>query len=311
MMRPRILVSRRDFDNDTELEDTQALQLYEAMFPEVERDDIEDIKNWVLRSDIGQERKFRINDGTELAYKLDSRYFVLSVARRAIGFGFFTYDYASNLIYGNYIAVQESWRDGDIASYFLDEITKILDELFPANQGTVFEVEKCDKARIEAIIAYVGQHGNFESDDDRHEIQKFLRITWYQRRDCRFFIDNDTREPLICTSPCLDPTESNWEDLEEDYWMMWRPKPNSLSDFYNAGALWTRTVNCIYVEILMKSLAESYPECGAKYRNYVTGVVDRTLAATGPKNITLGGFLHRSKSDLLKKWLALQIPLSI
>jgi hypothetical protein len=169
MMRPRILVSRVDFDSETELEDTQAFQLYEAMFPEVERDSVEDIKDWVLRSDVGRERKFRINDGTDLSYKLDSRYFILSVAGRAIGLGFFTYDYASNLVYGNYIAVQEAWRAGDIASYFLDEITRILDELFPDNQGTVFEVERFDKSRIEGIIAHVRQHRDFASEADRRE----------------------------------------------------------------------------------------------------------------------------------------------
>jgi hypothetical protein len=46
---------------------------------------------------------------TKLSYTLDSRYFILCLADRAIGLGFFTYDHSNKLIYGNYIAVQESW----------------------------------------------------------------------------------------------------------------------------------------------------------------------------------------------------------
>jgi hypothetical protein len=92
---------------------------------------------------------------------------------------------------------------------------------------------------------------------------------------------------------------------------MWRPKPDSSPDFGNAAGLWAKTVNCIYIEILMKSLAETYPECGAKYRKYVTAVIDRTLAATGSKSIVLGRFLHRRESPLLRELLGLKMRLSI
>jgi hypothetical protein len=47
-------------------------------------------------------------------YRLDSRCFILRVAERAIGLGFFTYDYASRLIYCNYVGDElrraSSWR---------------------------------------------------------------------------------------------------------------------------------------------------------------------------------------------------------
>jgi hypothetical protein len=56
----------------------------------------------------------------------------------------------------NWLGVQTArFRGRDIASYFLDEITNILEGLFPANQGIVFEVEKFDRLRIEKIINYV------------------------------------------------------------------------------------------------------------------------------------------------------------
>lgn len=311
MMRPRIMVSRVDLADATDVEKTQARSLYENMFPENERDLFDDIMEWSFQSDLGRKREVVISGGSRLSYQLDSRFVVLSVANRAIGFGFFTYDYASSLIYGNYIAVQECWRAGDVASYFLDEITRIMDELFPANQGTVFEVERFDKSRIEGIIAHVAQHKDFQSADDRREIQKFLRVTWYQARSCRFFVDEDAGEPLACRAPCLDPDQTDWAGQEADYWLMWRPKPNSVIDLSNASGLWEKTLNCIYIEVLMKSLVETYTERGPRYMQYATGLTDRNLKVAGSKKIIFGRYLHRRDSPLLRQWLGLGIPVSV
>jgi len=139
-MRPHILVSRRDFDDESTFTQTDPFKLYKLSFPVIERDDTSDIIEWVLRSDIGQRRKFRLADGTDLSYRLDSRYFILSLWDRAIGLAFFTYDYKSRLIDANYMAIQEAWRGGDIASAFVDEAINVLAELFPKNKGVVFEV---------------------------------------------------------------------------------------------------------------------------------------------------------------------------
>jgi hypothetical protein len=152
-MKPNVLVTRLDLNEVATFDDTGVFDLYEDVFPPIERDDREDIVRWVLRTDLGQKRRFVLSGKTELSYTLDSRYFILCLADRAIGLGFFTYDHSNKLIYGNYIAVQESWRSGDMARAFFDEIMKVLEELFPKYQGMVFEVERFQKDKIERIIS--------------------------------------------------------------------------------------------------------------------------------------------------------------
>ncbi len=311
-MRPQVLVTRLDFDDEFTFDSTQLFQLYEDMFPIVERDSREDIIQWVLRTDLGRKRSFRLDNGTALSYRLDSRYFILTLTDRAMGFAFFTYDYASKLIYGNYIGVQECWRSGDIASYFLDEITKILDdELFPQNQGVVFEVETFDSKRIAGVIDYVRCHGGFASEDDKLEMRKFLRVTWYQMRECLFFLDNDTKEPLICKSPCLDPSQQNWSDFEEEYWIMWHRRTNTIFDIGSAKKLWVKAVRCIYIEILVKSLVEAYPDAAMSYWRYANSIVDGIIKRSETKNISFGKYLHRHDSPLLAQWVKLGIDLAI
>jgi hypothetical protein len=89
-MRPRLLVTRVDFQDEATFHETEVFHLYEDLFPPVERDDREDIVQWVLRSDVGKNRSVMLPDETVLSYTLDSRYFILSLAERAIGLAFFT-----------------------------------------------------------------------------------------------------------------------------------------------------------------------------------------------------------------------------
>jgi hypothetical protein len=178
-LKPNFVVSRLDFDDVATFYDAGVFELYKELFPPTERDDEQDIVRWVLTGDIGQKRSFVISEGNEISYTLDSRYFILKLAGRAIGLGFFTYDYANDLIYGNYIGVQECWRGGDIARAFFSEIMKILEALFPRHQGMVFEVERFSQQRVEQIIADLEKSGvdHIKDPHDLNEVRRFLRVT--------------------------------------------------------------------------------------------------------------------------------------
>jgi hypothetical protein len=314
-MKPSLLVSRLDFHTEATFEDTGVFDLYEDIFPPIERDAREDIISWVLRTDLGRERSFVLSEKTTLSYTLDSRYFILCLAGRAIGFGFFTYDNLNKLIYGNYIAVQQYWRGGDMARAFFDEIMKILEQLFPEYQGMAFEVERFEKDRIERIVSKLekSKFQSIQNRDDQNEVRKFLRVSWYYKLDCYFFFDRTTDEPLISRSPSLDPTSrdrKDWVRDEEDYWIMWYQRPGSPPDHSKAKELWAKAVHSIYLEILAKSLAE-VPENGQEYWDYSTAVVGNTLRESETKDIVFKKYLSRRDSPLLSRWAKLKIDLPI
>ncbi|WP_316235370.1 MULTISPECIES: toll/interleukin-1 receptor domain-containing protein [unclassified Bradyrhizobium] len=314
-LRPGFVVSRLDFDDTATFDDTHVFDLYEELFPPTERDDPSDIMQWVLTGDIGQRRSFVISKRTEISYTLDSRYFILQLAGRAIGLGFFTYDYTNDLIYGNYIGVQECWRGGDIARAFFSEIMTILEGLFPQYQGMVFEVEKFSQQRVEQIISDLEKSGvkHIKHPDDVNEIRRFLRVTWYHSLSCFFFFDEAANEPLLCRSPCLDPSSprEEWSKGEEDYWVMWYRPMNSRIEFSNAKELWTKAVKSIYIEILSKSLCETTPRYAQQYWDYTNAIIDKTLKDTEPCKVCFSKFLDRHSSPLLKRWMALGIDVAI
>jgi hypothetical protein len=313
LMKPNVLVTRLDFNDVATFDDTGVFDLYEDIFPEIEQDDRDDIIRWVLRTDLGQKRRFVLSGKTELSYTLDSRYFILCLADRAIGLGFFTYDQSNKLIYGNYIAVQQCWRSGDIAHAFFVEIMKILEELFPKYQGVVFEVERFQKAKIEKIISELedSKSLSIEDRDDQNEIRKFLRVSWYYKLDCYCFFDRTIDEPLVCRSPSLDPSHNrdDWARDEEDYWIMWYQRPGSMLDHAKAKELWVKAVNSIYLEILAKSLSESYSENGQEYWNYAAAIVEKTLRESETKDIVFKKYLHRKDSPLLRRLTKLKLHL--
>ncbi|MBR1188805.1 toll/interleukin-1 receptor domain-containing protein [Bradyrhizobium sp. AUGA SZCCT0160] len=234
-LRPSIWVTRLDFWDHQTFYDSGVFDLYEDLFPAIERDDPQDIIRWTLHGDIGVRRSFVISNGKEISYTLDSRYFILKLADRAVGLGFFTYDFSSELIYGNYIGVQECWRGGNIAGNFFSEIMVILQELFPTYKGMVFEVEKFSRERVEGIVSDLKRTGarQVALQQDRDEVRKFLRVSWYHKLGCYFFFDKEMKEPLVCRSPCLDLTLSpeGWAAAEEDYWIMWYGRPGALTDY--------------------------------------------------------------------------------
>jgi hypothetical protein len=122
---PDVLVTRIDVPDEATFRGTGVFDLYKKLFPLNERDNPKDIVRWVLSDDIGERRCFSLN-GEKISYRLDSRFFILRVAKRAIGLGFFTYDYASGLLYCNYVGVQKEWRTGGMARAFYLEMISIL-----------------------------------------------------------------------------------------------------------------------------------------------------------------------------------------
>ncbi|MFO1098569.1 MAG: hypothetical protein U1E81_10005 [Xanthobacteraceae bacterium] len=139
----------------------------------------------------------------------------------------------------------------------------------------MFEVEKFERKRIEEIVLRAEADGDL-AEEDRSEIRKFLRVTWYQKIGCCFFKDKAEDEPISFTSPCLDPKAfPDWESLEEDYWIMWLPKKGG--NLIDPKGDFIRAIRCIYIEILGKSLAETYLDIGSEYWQYVNSIVNRAL----------------------------------
>jgi hypothetical protein len=146
-----------------------------------------------------------------------------------------------------------------------------------------------------------------------NEMRKFLRVSWYQKTGCFFFVDKLTNEPLICTSPCLDPSGgiAEWRQKEEDYWIMWLRKSGTSLDIGRAKDLWASAVKCIYIEILAKSLVETSPDTGPEYWQYANSIVNRTLSNSQLREISFGKFLYRHDSDLLGRWIKLGMSVAI
>ncbi len=314
LLKPSLLVSRLDFSDEETFRRSKVFELYEQMFPAWERDSPDDIVDWVLRSDIGEPRGTSLPNGTEITYCLDSRYFILAVVGRAIGFAFVTYDRAGKILYLNYIAVHRCWREGDIAHAFFREMEIILMELFPEYCGTVFEVEKFERVEVERIISALEKSPGhkFSSDEDQDQIRRFLRTVWYQSIGRKFFINTTTGEPLVCRSICLDPTlpAETWPNQEDGFWLMWRSRLGTLLDRSEVGEVWNKAVNSVYIEILAKSIVVSYPPFAQEYWQYANSVVDQTLQQTNKSEVALGTFFNR-REGVLKRWYRLGIKVDI
>jgi hypothetical protein len=309
-MKPCLLVTRLNFQDEATFYDTEVFRLYEDLFPPEERDDPDDIVRCALRGDLGTEKSVLLPDNTCITYRLDSRWFILTLANQAIGLGFSTFDHASRLLYGNYIAVQRCWRGGDVARAFGREILKVSECLFPDYVGTVFEVEPFDRVRVRKIIDDLKLDKTEFSDEARTEVRKFLRVCLYQGLGCLFFLDKDLGEPLIATSPSLDPRrQRDWEDLQMDWWIMWYNRPGTPLDIGGAKTLWSKAIRCIYIEILAKSLVETAPEIGADYWRYANTLIDHTLIRSQDKQITFGKFLRGD--SLFREWVSLGIEIAI
>jgi hypothetical protein len=312
---PDVVVTRGDVFDEPTFRGTRVFDLYQELFPPKERDKPKDIVRWVLSEDIGKLRCFTLN-GEEICYRLDSRYFILRVKGCAIGLGFFTYDYASDLLYCNYVGVQKEWREGGMAREFYLEMISMLDELFPQNIGVVIEVEQFDRNKLEAIIGDLKRTGGKQRLDKKQqaEIRKFLRVRCYQKLGYTFFVDARSGRSLSCRSPCLDPSlpQSAWAGEEEDYWLMWHPRIGTPPADSDASKLWRQAVEAIYVEILAKSLvaADADPDRRRGYWDYANALVAQTLRQ-GATDVSLATYPGPSDSELLSRWQSLAIRLPI
>jgi hypothetical protein len=289
-----MLVSREeDFQDASVFEDTGVFELYEQIFPNKEqRDDKKDIVRWVLYTDLG--KKNFLPFSKNIYYRLQSRYFILTIGRKAIGLAFFTYDYSTNLIYGNYIAVQKCWRSGSLAVYFVRAIKKVLNSLFRRHRAVVFEVEPFDVNRIEEVINKLESRVRLTTGD-LSEIRKLRRIYWYQEIGCFFFLDN-TNKPVAIRAPSIDPTgtRSKWKRNEETFWIMWS---GPVAD--DPQRLFRDAINCTYVEVLGKSLAVAYPRKAKEYWEYLNARISSNIKLICRGKVHLGPYLHKDRESKL------------
>jgi hypothetical protein len=307
-----IVVTRHDVLDEASFRSTSVLDLYEELFPASERDSRDDIVSWLLSDDVGERRHFSVGD-REMSYRLDSRCFILRSAERAIGLGFFTYDHASDLIYCNHVGVGTAWRGGGLARAFYREMVNMLDALFPQNIGVVLEVEPFDRDHLAAIIADLERTGRRQlAADERTEIRRLLRVSWYDKLDYSVFCAAPRMRPLPCRSPCLDPSlpSSDWAKGEENYWLMWQGRTGAPSMEIRAGELWHKAVTAIHVEILAKSLVAADPNGRRGYWDYATALVSQTLQRTATSDVYLARCLGDDDSDLLSRWRRLEIDLT-
>lgn len=83
-------------------------------------------------------------------------------------------------------------------------------------------------------------------------------------------------------------------------------------DLTQVTQTWINAVRSIYIEVLAKSIALSYPDKALAYWRYANHVVDTTLAQASGKKITLSKFLYRQDaSNLLRRWVKLRRELPI
>lgn len=293
LMTPKLLVSIDDFDDEATFMETGVFDLYEQLFEAHERDPIVDIMHWVLRADIGKTKSVALVGGGGFKYKLDSKYFILMLANRAIGLAFVTYDYKHKIVFGNYIGVQECWRGGAIATIFVRSIEEYAGKKFPGCRGVVFEVEPYDEQKLLAVI----DRGRIDGVSDINEVRKWRRVMWYQNvLRCQFFRHGP--HPRSCRSPCLDPEgvpPEDWREEEENYWLMWKgfAGHRSTPEDEDATELWREVVDCVYVEILAKSLVDKLRGREAKtYWDYVRDVLGSNTPA-GDEKVVLGRYWNR------------------
>jgi hypothetical protein len=126
-----------------------------------------------------------------------------------------------------------------------------------------------------------------------------------------FFVDGVTGRPLACRSPCVDPSDApeSWDSEEADYWIMWCDPQGNAPGSPDAAERWRRAVQCMYVEILVKSVVERRVTAWReRYWEYGNRVVEDTIDRTQGRKIELRRFPDRSWYD---RWRDLRIDLPI
>jgi len=308
-----IVVTRRDVRDEVSFRGTGVLDLYAELFPASERDSPDDMLRWLLSDDVGEIRHFYVGDRA-MSYRLDSRCFILRAAERAVGLAFFTYDHASDLIYCNHVGIGAAWRGRGLARAFYRATVEMLGTLFPRNVGVVLEVEPFDHDHLGVIIDDLERTGRRQlAANAQAEIRRLLRVSWYDGLDYSVFCGAQTMRPLVCRSPCLDPSlpSSQWAVGEENYWLMWRARTGAPAIATRAGELWHKAVTAIYIEILAKSLVAADPNDRRGYWDYATARVTQTLQRTATNGVHLARGLGDDDRRLLSRWRRLAIDLPI
>lgn len=304
---------------------TRVFELYETLFPAVERDKKMDILGWVFERDDGSHTKRRFEHkglfrtiAHDYEYQFDSWYPVLTLHGRAVAFAFLSYHPPSKLIYGNYVAVQQSWRAGQIADVFWRALRDEVAKTFPECRGLLFEVEPCDYAHMESIVARLERQRRSAGRDARLQIaaneettiRRFLRLAWYDRRQARLLTDA-RGVPLVSTTPCLDPAlpPTQWKHEEEDFWLAWFPNPTHAAP---QAPSWTEATTFSAIEVLAHSLAIEYERQAGAYLTYAKQVARRSIArAPGGKAAPSKILETEALQSLFLRWCALDIPMAI
>ena len=86
---------------------------------------------------------------------------------------------------------------------------------------------------------------------------------------------------------------------------MWYERPDVAQDTQDWTDLWKKAVQCIYIEILAKSLVEAYPEYGPKYWEYAERIARQSLDRG--RDVVLGRYLSRHDDDLMERLVRLKM----
>jgi len=314
LMHPRVLQSRKDLTRADQFFESGVFELYEALFPASERDDPDNIIQWVLKRDNGLPQPFYLPKQrslvpfapgkTRVEYEFDSRFYVLEIYQTPIAFSFITYHRASDLVCAHYIAVSRGWRGGSVAGRLRTFIEEDIRSSYPSTKGMVFEVEPVDFDLLDAAIKKAKTQGALRlvpGDEVYDQVRRFKRIDFYlTTMHALFFLDAADRQPLVYTYPCLEleTDPETWPQQEEDYWLMfYRP-----AGFDREPPTWEQAVNFSCIEVMGKGGAiKSQDRIGALYWNYVQNVAQRSVRRAKGKRVEIGSLPLKERRTALRK----------
>ena len=290
-MKPRVHRVRRDIHSEREFHESGVFELYEALFPEKERDGREEIVDWALRQEAGQRHAVELPNKPTLSswsrriqfeFQMEALFYYVNLYGAPIAFSYLDYHISSGLIAGNYIAIGSGWRGSDLAQKFRETIETDIVCGYPEARGVLFEVEPVDFELLNAFskmgrssAVYVEKGTPAET-----QIRRLKRLLFYQGRlRASVYMDRATRKPIVYRGPCLDIEKIGdvRKEAEEEYWLMW----------YSPGGghppTWEEAVwfNCI--EVQAKSMVLQWPnETGTNYWKYANNLVKQNIRhATG------------------------------
>ena len=171
----------------------ESVKVYEALFPEEERDSPENIAQWI--------RDGRFAQLKALPYR--EIYAVLHKGETPIGIAYLTAYLDYHWAFGNYLGVLSCHRHDRTTERFLHAIRAHLQELDPQTKGFVFEVEPINWD----CLARATDRGEISGSDEEEKIKTSLRrlrrLNLYQQSNCRALL-RANHSPLLLKTPALD-----------------------------------------------------------------------------------------------------------